>query len=94
MALTNEEWSEVERFVTPPIVRKLKMMALRLSALDWTPITPDNLPKVGDEVLGFYSTGEMNVYASTGKEKPENWKPSIFTHFRPLNAPKPRDEPR
>ena len=32
-ALTPEEWSEVERFVTPPIVRKLKRLRKELATL-------------------------------------------------------------
>lgn len=58
----------------------------QLAALDWQPITADNLPKCGDEVL------DIGGVFTVGTEEPEwnllDWKTFGATHFRPINAPK------
>lgn len=79
------------------VVRRLKRriaeLEARLASLSWTPITPGNLPKVGDEVYGRYSSGEHYVFICTGKELPEAWAASICTHFRALNPPSEHPAP-
>ena len=60
----------------------------QLDALQWTPITAENMPKQGDELLGRCGNGVYYVneyggladYARLVAE--EEW-----THFRPINAP-------
>lgn len=61
----------------------------RLAALDWRPITPESLPKVGDELYSPVSKMVMRL--------PEGYAPMIpmpndfifagWTHFRPINDP-------
>ena len=60
----------------------------RLKALDWTPITPDNLPKVGDQTLHVTSRGVIIGVSVTPKDwclddMSRGWK----EYRRPLNAP-------
>jgi len=54
----------------------------QLSALQWTPIDAEHLPKVGDEVLMRFQSAlyvrEVLSVCGLGK----GW-----THFRPINAP-------
>jgi len=56
----------------------------QLSALQWTPIDAEHLPKVGDEVLMRFQSAlyvrEVLSVCGLGK----GW-----THFRPINAPAP-----
>ena len=66
----------------------------QLDALQWTPITAENMPKQGDELLGRCGNGVYYVneyggladYAQLVAE--EEW-----THFRPINAPQPKAAP-
>jgi len=66
----------------------------QLAALQWTPITAENMPKQGDELLGRCGNGVYYVneyggladYAQLVAE--EEW-----THFRPINAPQPKAAP-
>ncbi len=59
----------------------------KLAALDWTPITESNLPKVGDEIAAFTGmTADIRIARveySWGALTEFGW-----THFRPINAPK------
>lgn len=58
--------------------------------LDWTPISQDNLPKVGDEVGCFeeagcviYEVGQMHTFFTSDKWRNER----AMTHRRPIHAP-------
>lgn len=64
----------------------------QLDALTWTEITPENLPRVGDEVLWFdeegsivYEVTSMHVLFSAQKWRDERG----MTHRRPINPPPP-----
>jgi len=88
--LTELGWFEVEKFVTPPIVRKLKRIEAKLVALDWSPITQDNLPKPSrDEVLTKTRDGLMRVETVWTEMPYEKWVHGRYFAFRPLNAPAP-----
>ncbi len=79
---------------------RIKELEAKLAALDWTPITESNLPKVGDEVYAattsnvFYPDSCGTVYAP---EREDDLRPFLgwvgspafpsFTHFRPINPP-------
>jgi hypothetical protein len=62
----------------------------RLKALDWTPITAENLPKVGDEVL---SKSGLLVERVNRSEQNEftfiNWINLGWLYRRPINPPPP-----
>ena len=80
---------------------KCEMCALQeqLKALEWTPITAENLPKVGDENGGWFG-----VFKPVWEVRPFQWplpssaalkseiiceslKVAGWTHFRPINPP-------
>jgi hypothetical protein len=64
----------------------------KLGSLDWTPITPENLPKVGDEVLCGRERREVKE-----EDLPrfaESWHFHGWTHRRPLNLPNPPSHPK
>lgn len=75
----------------------LKELAAEVAVLQWKPITPENLPKVGDEVggaSGISSYPWVCKSVSAGMEKERNalseesaWGRLGFTHFRPINPP-------
>ena len=56
-------------------------------ALLWTPITAENLPKVGDEVLRAYEDGTFEVFAVEYHRTAEWCEFQGYTHRRPLNPP-------
>ena len=72
-------------------------MEAQLSALQWKPITPGNLPKVGDEVTGqdkmsVFEDGSFRnllrvVYAYTQNNTAEEWHCLGYHHFRAINLP-------
>lgn len=65
----------------------------RLAQAQWKPITAENLPKIGDELLSVWTDGVMDVEV-VRKALPttfEEWKE--FTtgskaYYRPINPPK------
>lgn len=78
----------------------VEALRAQFAALDWQEITPENLPKVGDEVGGWFG-----VFNPEWEVRPFKWptpssqslKPEIihdgckvagWTHFRPINAPR------
>lgn len=62
----------------------------RVQALEWRPITPESLPKFGDEVLGF---GEkwiaVRVVFPDGEDYKNQKSRRIagYTHYRPIGPP-------
>ena len=62
-------------------------MARELLALQWTPITAENLPKVGDEVFLRYEDGTSEVFAVESPHTTEWCEFQGYTHRRPLNPP-------
>ena len=78
--------SLIERIATAEA--RVAELETQLDALQWTPITAENMPKQGDELLGRCGNGVYYVneyggladYAQLVAE--EEW-----THFRPINAP-------
>jgi len=80
---------------TSPLTKDERVAALeaqlaeanrKLEALDWKPITPENLPKVGDEVWqqghDTYVVLDKNQMRSANDYGVWGW-----THFRPINPP-------
>jgi hypothetical protein len=68
--------------------KRIAELEAQLAVLDWTPITPENLPKVGDETLdedGCVDRAIETDRDTTAKE----WLYTGFTHRRPINAPRP-----
>jgi hypothetical protein len=64
----------------------------KLASLSWTPITPDNLPKVGDEVWAIdRGLIEPSELTSSSRTVPTygDWIKAGYTHFRPINPPFP-----
>jgi hypothetical protein len=70
---------------------------LATCASDWQAITPENLPKVGDEIGKWwkeFATGPTfwNVRAAAQfihGMTAQNWIQLGWTHFRPINPPEP-----
>jgi hypothetical protein len=89
--ITDEELDKLIALSDGPSVLHWGLLnrALReLKEARWTPITPGNLPKVGDEIYNFV---EQQVRVVT----PENvkwagaglWLQNHVRHFRPINPP-------
>lgn len=61
-----------------------------LAEMKWKLITPDSLPKVGDEVIRSkrkYHVHEVSPYSQQWDF--ERWTRSEYTHYRAINPPKP-----
>jgi hypothetical protein len=77
--------------------QRIRELERRLAATEWKEITPENLPKVGDEVWGPYTaySGAARCYLQAitllHQTSMEAMKIGGFTHFRPIAAP---PEPR
>lgn len=63
--------------------------AAKLASLGWSEITPENLPRVGDEARGknrnVLEIEEWHIGYFTAD--PRVWLQSGYTHRRPINAP-------
>ena len=59
-------------------------MARELLALQWTPITAENLPKVGDEIGAYI---ERVWVVQEIRREGHGWLHKGWTHRRPLNPP-------
>jgi hypothetical protein len=66
-------------------------------ALEWQPITPENLPKSGDEIYraaGDRPNDVADVMAECGEyDAVELYHRYGFTHFRPINPPAAPEQP-
>ena len=62
-----------------------ELLALRaeVKALRWQKITPENLPKVGNEVLDCFG----DVQNVVEEWEWQMWDEHDYTHFRPINPP-------
>jgi hypothetical protein len=59
-----------------------------VGAFMWKPITPESLPKDGDEVGGFDSFPYvLDVVTYAAIKDYDTWRSRCMTHFRPLNEP-------
>ena len=72
-----------------------KGMQSQLDALTWTEITPENLPKIGDELFAHhvFRVAQWNIVSSVTNIH-ATWRVDDFlncgwTHFRPINPPPP-----
>jgi hypothetical protein len=71
------------------LIERLSKAEEQLRAMQWKPITPENLPKVGDEVWGQgrkVSPVEDVHIAMLGADA-RAWIQNRFTHFRPIAPP-------
>lgn len=60
--------------------------------VDWKPITPDSLPKVGDEI-GIFGEKESFIHLCQNEYTFDVWCIKAWTHYRPINAPaEPRED--
>jgi hypothetical protein len=63
----------------------------KLASLDWTPITPGNLPKVGDEVLRIrISNSHDGKIEIVGANWDAGWlqaRPVYYEYRRPIGTP-------
>ena len=66
---------------------RIKELEAKLAALDWTPITESNLPKLGDEVGRQNSSGIWLAYTVETNADYRFWHALGYTHFRPINPP-------
>ena len=78
------------------LARELAEARTKLTARDWTPITPENLPKHGKHEVGLFTDDGCVIYEVNNFHAlftAEKWKGERgMTHFRPVNAPKPDAE--
>ena len=98
--MANEDSAEVARVWAKrcaTLERELATAQATIAAAQWTPITPDNLPKVGDEIARFPADPSVRlcqvqvwqVGENAGPEQPFafKWRLSEWTHFRPISPP-------
>ena len=64
------------------LANELAELEAKLAALDWTPITESNLPKVGDTAR---RTEEVTVFGDSWDFS--DWMEHKFVDFRPINPP-------
>ena len=67
---------------------EVRQMARELLALQWQPITPENLPKVGDEVLRLKDVHTVYDTMVSAYRNAEEWHKANWSHRRPINPPK------
>lgn len=75
-------------------ITHLRALEAQLKALDWTPISADNLPRVGDMVWwrGYgdptCASAELITQMSGHNYKSvRQWLKASYTHRRPINPP-------
>lgn len=66
--------------------QRIRELEQRLAELDWRPITPENLPKVGDEIGGWFGE-ECAVLEESAPVSYESYMHDDWTHFRFINLP-------
>lgn len=63
----------------------------QVAQMQWTPITPENLPKIGDEVLSPATEthlAQVMTVPFDGREHEDiKWQWAGWTHFRPIAPP-------
>jgi len=57
-----------------------------IAALQWTKITPDNVPQVGDEAYSAYD-GDFTYVQSCDLGTAQEWTNDGWTHLRPISPP-------
>jgi hypothetical protein len=72
--------------------QRIRELEQRLAVLDWRPITPENLPKVGDEVFNECEPKDivravLHDWGVGYKLMCNDWRKNGFTHFRAVNLP-------
>ena len=74
---------------------KIAELQAQLAALTWTEITPENLPKIGDELFAHhvFRVAQWDTVSSVTNIH-ATWRVDDFlncgwTHFRPINPPPP-----
>jgi hypothetical protein len=82
-------------YVPKPSYAELeRQLAEERKLAEWTPITEQNLPKVGDEMGGTLQSGRW-FCEHYMEGDPENFDKLLecgYTHRRPLNPPQPAPE--
>ena len=82
----------IERIATAEA--RVAELETQVAALQWTPITPDNLPKVEDEVRGenhkVLEVEEWHIGFFAGDARV--WLQSGYSHRRPIAAPSDEGE--
>jgi hypothetical protein len=66
--------------------RQLAEAQATIAALQWTPITPDNLPKVGDEAYSG-NDGDFLYVHSCDLGTAQEWTNEGWTHFLHISPP-------
>lgn len=68
---------------------RIRELEAQLETLDWTPITAENLPRLGDEVWGMVRAVHAvdRAYLGFIGNTADNWIQNRYTHRRALNAP-------
>jgi hypothetical protein len=74
------------------VLDEIEALQGKVEALDWQEITPQNLPKVGDEVWSSVLSTARAVddsFKTSHGVDPRVWHQyGGWTHFRPINAPR------
>ena len=93
--LTPEQTARLAERQLTPDQRRIAELQSQLDALTWTEITPENLPKIGDELFAHhvFRVAQWDTVSSVTNIH-ATWRVDDFlncgwTHFRPLNPPPP-----
>lgn len=65
---------------------RIRELEQQLAELQWQPITPENLPKVGDEAYSSNDGDFLEVHTCDLGTFQE-WSNEGWTHFRAINPP-------
>ena len=72
---------------------RIVVLRALVAALGWQPITPDSLPRVGDEVLRQRPDSLISPVVDNAVHPNdtthEDWIALGYTHFRPIHPPTP-----
>lgn len=71
------------------LAERIAALERKLASLEWTPITPENLPTKDDEVLGLGSVFLFEDAYDPNEPPPtaEAWIKQGYTHRRPTSLP-------
>ena len=90
-------WAEENGFIKPNPLMDDENAALKeqlaeaRKAAEWQKITPENIPKVGDEAYSIYDGDFLEVH-SCDLGSYSDWKNEGWSHFRPINPPTESEE--
>jgi hypothetical protein len=84
-----------------PYLPEVAELRTEVERLSWKLITPESLPKIGDEVTGFdpaeailsihvRAVSRGLALARNKNPQDRDWERLGYTHYRPINPPQPQ----